>query len=168
MGARLLTAENFFDRCQKTDDGCWDWLGSLNQFGYGQVSWQGKSIGAHRAAHEVAKGPIPEGLHVMHTCDNRKCVNPEHLFLGTRSDNMRDMVAKGRYRGSAQPNKAPTTIYTNIAKTSAPARPKKRPMGRVKNFHPPATLPPACQKVAGDRACIRRQNHAGPCALRHQ
>lgn len=51
---------------------------------------------AHRYAYEQAKGPIPDGMVVMHTCDNRKCVNPEHLIVGTQSDNMRDCVAKGR------------------------------------------------------------------------
>lgn len=72
-------------------DGCWEWQGRLNNKGYGKL---GRRY-AHRMAHELFCGPIGN-LQVLHHCDNRACVRPSHLFLGTQSDNIRDMYAKGR------------------------------------------------------------------------
>lgn len=64
--------------------------------GYGQIHLNGKTAYAHRVAYELANGPIEDGLYVLHSCDNRKCVNPSHLSLGTFDDNMADMVSKSR------------------------------------------------------------------------
>jgi hypothetical protein len=72
-------------------------------FGYGIFSAEGKSVRAHRYAWEMVHGPIPRGLFACHRCDNRKCVNPDHLFLGTSRDNMHDMIAKGRARYPGHP-----------------------------------------------------------------
>lgn len=77
-------------------DGCWEWCGSRVGAGYGRLIVEGQAIGAHRLAYEVFVGPIPDGLWVLHHCDNPPCVNPDHLFLGTALDNTRDMLAKGR------------------------------------------------------------------------
>jgi hypothetical protein len=66
--------------------------------GYGKLGRGGKTWLAHRFAWTQENGPIPDGLHVLHKCDNRKCIKVEHLFLGTRFDNMKDMIAKGRHR----------------------------------------------------------------------
>lgn len=76
--------------------GCWNWHGSINAYGYGRMLLSGKEAKAHRIAWEKAYGPIPSGLCVLHTCDNRRCVNPEHLFLGTKGDNNSDRKVKGR------------------------------------------------------------------------
>ena len=82
---------------------CWPWIGSTNfSGGYGQSHFHGKRIGAHRAAYILTHGPIPDGMWVLHHCDNPPCVNPAHLFLGSTTDNMRDAARKGRVGGIAQ------------------------------------------------------------------
>jgi hypothetical protein len=83
----------------KFDDECWNWFGAITDKGYGNIDVNGKMVGAHRVSWEIHFGKIPDGMHVLHSCDNKRCVNPRHLFLGTNLDNMRDKVLKGR-----QPN----------------------------------------------------------------
>jgi hypothetical protein len=89
-------------------DGCWEWQRSLAPNGYGRFGVGGRKDGmgyAHRVSWSLFRGEIPKGLCVLHRCDNRKCVNPKHLFVGTLGDNNRDCVAKGRNsRGSDRPN----------------------------------------------------------------
>ena len=75
---------------------CIEWKKSLFHDGYGQAYENGEHWRAHRLAWTKAHGPIPKGMMVLHTCDNRKCYNVDHLFLGTTTDNMRDMIRKGR------------------------------------------------------------------------
>lgn len=82
-----------------TELGCWLWLGSTNDKGYGQPGWTWLSNLAHRSAYMAFIGPIPDGLHVCHKCDTRCCVNPSHLFVGTHRDNMDDRTRKGRSTG---------------------------------------------------------------------
>lgn len=83
-----------------TDRGCWEWQGSVTPIGYGKVG-AGKYlvISTHRLAWMMFRGEIGAGLNVLHRCDNRPCINPDHLWLGTLSDNCADMVSKGRHRG---------------------------------------------------------------------
>ena len=78
---------------------CWVWIGYRDAFGYGQIGIGGRKLEfTHRLAWQLANGPIPAGLLVLHTCDNPPCVRPSHLFLGTHADNTADMMAKGRHR----------------------------------------------------------------------
>jgi hypothetical protein len=77
-------------------NGCWEWTGQSAGNGYGQVQWDGQWYRTHRLAHELFIGPIPEGLFVLHACDNRACCNPDHLSADTQQANMDDMIAKGR------------------------------------------------------------------------
>lgn len=76
---------------------CWYWYGAMHKLGYGLMNALGESK-AHRISWRLHKGEIPDGLFVLHKCDVRNCVNPDHLFLGTQTDNMRDMVNKNRHR----------------------------------------------------------------------
>ena len=80
------------------NSGCWLWFGASSSWGYGNVRLRGRYLRAHRVSWERANGPVPVGLVVMHKCDVRCCVNPDHLRLGTKRDNSVDMARKGRQR----------------------------------------------------------------------
>lgn len=110
--SRKTTLERFeakFEPCPVT--GCWLWNACNNTKGYGFFRHVGKNLYAHRFAYELYIGPVPDGMHVLHTCDAPWCVNPDHLFLGTRSDNMQDMIRKGR-DNRAYGERNPTTTLT--------------------------------------------------------
>lgn len=77
--------------------GCWLWLGTVDTNGYGHCSLRGRRVSAHRLFFAQHKHPIPAGLCVCHTCDTPSCVNPDHLWLGTRGANNADMTRKGRH-----------------------------------------------------------------------
>ena len=97
--------DRFLDMCpDRPDDGCWEWQGSRKggadhrrrHKAYPRIRLTSGWARAHRVSYELFRGPIPEGHVVCHRCDNPGCVNPDHLFTGTQSDNLRDMREKGR------------------------------------------------------------------------
>lgn len=89
--------DRFFSKVVKNpDNGCWEWTGAHGPAGHGQFVVDHKKVVASRFSWELHFGKIPDGMEVCHKCDNPPCVNPEHLFLGTQGDNMRDCSAKGR------------------------------------------------------------------------
>jgi len=95
--------QRFLAKVQKTDT-CWLWIAGVNHFGYGYFNRSSVKkavcVLAHRYSYELANGPIAGEMCVLHRCDNPRCVRPDHLFLGTRTDNSNDKIAKGRAAGA--------------------------------------------------------------------
>lgn len=104
--SRRTLAERLQRLSEPDRNGCVLWTGAVNNVGYGKITIGGRSIGAHRASYEVAKGSIPDGMHVMHLCDVPRCINPSHLSLGTSSENALDRERKGRGRHGQNPTPA--------------------------------------------------------------
>lgn len=106
----------FWSYVEKTDT-CWNWTGCKHEFGYGKIRMRGMTEKTHRFSYRLHFGDIADGMCVCHRCDNPACVRPDHLFLGTRGDNNRDMYAKGR-------NNNPTGDASGTRK-----HPESRPRG---------------------------------------
>lgn len=117
FGNRPYTYEEsvavFWQKVDKSagPDGCWIWTGAFRYDGYGHVAFMRKQSAAHQRAYRIAKGDIPKGMWVLHSCDNRKCVNPAHLRLGTRAENMQDAIDRKRlHTDGLQPKLSPDTV----------------------------------------------------------
>lgn len=93
---KISSIDRFLEHTNISKDGCWLWSGPKLLAGYGKFGVRGKTVSAHRFSYSHYIGKIPEAMHICHTCDTPACVNPDHLFLGTHQDNMRDKVAKLR------------------------------------------------------------------------
>lgn len=95
-GPFILRLVRELDRTDRSS-GCWEWQGTIARTGYGQMRLRNEAtLLAHRLSYELHYGPIADGMCVLHRCDNRRCVNPDHLFLGTKGDNNTDRHTKGR------------------------------------------------------------------------
>lgn len=94
-------SERFWSRVVKSD-GCWEWSGSCFKSGYGAFWRDGGMRYTHRESYEMTNGPVPTGLQVLHSCDNRRCVNPNHLRAGTSRENMQDAIDRSRLRHGAR------------------------------------------------------------------
>lgn len=99
-------ADRLRSRITVTQSGCWEWSESVNEHGYGRMSFRGRVYRAHRlAAHEWLGLDLADiETKVCHKCDNPPCINPDHLYLGTQSSNVRDMVERGRASGGDRPH----------------------------------------------------------------
>ena len=97
-------ASRFWIRVALVDGGCWEWRGTTDPDGYGILHRGKRKVRAHRISWQMANGPIPAGLSVLHRCDRRSCVNPAHLFLGRQRDNMADRHRKGRTKVPVRAN----------------------------------------------------------------
>lgn len=111
--------ERFWAKVQKTPT-CWLWKESKTNKGYGRIKRDGRNVLAHRASYELTYGPIPEGegyhgMCVCHTCDNRVCVRPDHLFLGSQGDNMADKKEKSRAASGDRNGRAKLTAEQVLA-----------------------------------------------------
>jgi hypothetical protein len=100
---RPTLTDRLWSRVLKGAD-CWEWQGGRTPHGYGRLYYQGHYQLTHRLVYELTYGPIPDGILVCHHCDNPCCVRPDHLFLGTQSDTMRDMTMKNRHGWQTHPD----------------------------------------------------------------
>ena len=150
-----LTLEKLMDRaCPEPNTGCWLWTGFRFGNGYGGINVRGSVKKAHRIAWELAHGPIPSGLFVLHKCDVRSCILVDHLWLGTHEENMADMVSKGRHsapKGDAHgsrlhPEKRPHGECHGMAKLTSEG------VDRIRSL----CAAGVSQRAAGSLFCISR------------
>lgn len=107
--SKLTLKERLEYYSKQAENGCIEWTGGIENTGYAHIRFHGNRLYVHRASWIAHHGEIPKGKLVLHKCDNRKCLNPEHLFLGTQKDNQADMTRKGRGRYGTRNGRATLT-----------------------------------------------------------
>jgi hypothetical protein len=124
MGARRPLEERFWEKVSVgTDDVCWNWQAATNNRGYGVIGVGPHSVETtHRVSWTLRNGSIPDGLWVLHHCDNRRCVNPLHLYLGTIAENTRDAVERGRIKANIDAHMTPEVEARRVARLPRGAR----------------------------------------------
>lgn len=110
-GSQAEADARFWAKVDRASD-CWAWIGALTTAGYGSLKRGGVVYYAHRISWEMHHGPVPAGQVVCHLCDNRRCVRPDHMFLGSQHDNLRDAAAKGRMERGEARHSARLTVKT--------------------------------------------------------
>jgi len=118
-GPVVSTPETFWASLSKRENGCWEWVGRKYPKGYGKIARNGKDVRAHRYAYSLAKGPIPDGMMILHSCDNPPCCNPDHLRAGTAKENREDAISRGRVRGSSVADRNDPRIFIGTIKAAA-------------------------------------------------
>jgi hypothetical protein len=121
----------FLGRIHYHKSGCWEWTGTLSAGRYGSFKVNGKQVKAHRWIYEQMRGPIQEGMVVCHSCDNAKCVNPNHLWIGTQNDNIQDCINKGRAYHPKGFKKTKGILYGDM--NPSRTHPESRPRGENVN-----------------------------------
>lgn len=123
--------EPYFWSLVKRTSGCWEWQGDTSH-GYGRI-WRGKRrYAAHRVAYELSVGPIPDGMCACHHCDNRLCVNPAHIFIGTQKDNMQDWTKKGKNILINHPERLPRGKSHYMKKNTKFAKSHRKKLSRLR------------------------------------
>jgi hypothetical protein len=122
--------QRFDEKVSPSEFGCWLFIGATSG-GYGSIKHKGKSLRAHRVSYELHFGEIPEGMHVMHKCDNPACVNPQHLSLGTHLDNMRDMYSKGRRKPATGMKNGAAKITESMARRIVSDKTPSEALGKL-------------------------------------
>lgn len=131
MNKNYTPTEETFWAGVKKSSGCWEWGRCRGDHGYGVTTYNRKRWGAHRLAYFFTYGPIPKGMWVLHKCDNRGCVNPDHLFAGTPKQNTEDMFKKERKK-----TKYNEDLVRNVRKLYASGQYSLRDLERMFNLRP--------------------------------
>lgn len=130
--------KRFWSKVDKSNlNGCWNWIASVNPKGYGQFQVRGKVVRSNRFAYFISRRSLKADEKVCHSCDNRLCCNPEHLFVGTPKENSQDMVKKGRSaRGEKQHNHRLTIFQVQVIKEEIAAGASNVELGKVFGVSP--------------------------------
>lgn len=121
LSPRSCAKKRLLSKYRVSDKGCWEYTSGKDRCGYGKFSLGPRRLGAHKVSYVLHKGDVPEGLVVMHSCDNPGCINPDHLSLGTVKDNVHDCINKGRF---SLPLAGSREIYPTFVGPRKPRNPK--------------------------------------------
>jgi len=146
---RLVDANGF------DPSACWEWIGAIKENGYGNFNGSAGTNSAHRYSYEMFVGDVPPGMDVCHSCDNRACVNPDHLFIGTRKDNMQDARRKGRL-SSGEKHSIAIRTGTRIPGAKLSDNDVRLILRRVKSGHRSSQIAPDFNVTPGAVNAIKR------------